>query len=599
MGATLLAARTPLRRSADSIMVVPDPPATDNTRAHLRRLRLGQILVDQEVISAEALARGLEAQKRTGRKLGRVLIELGIVKEEAISRALARQLNVPFVELQRYELPPETSTLLSEAQARRLRALALGATPSAVRVAMVDPTDLAAFDELERVLQRQIDLAVVTETSLLAAIDSVYRRASEISGLAEELGREVGAAANRLDTLGLTATADDVPVARLLTSIFEGALRARASDVHLEPQEKSLQVRFRVDGALHLQVEADAKIAGAVLLRLKLIAGLDISEKRLPQDGRFRVLVRNTPVDVRISTMPTGLGEAVAMRLLVRDEQTHQLGSLGLPTHIVERLRAAMARGQGMILATGPTGSGKSTTLYAALAEINTPQRKIITVEDPIEYRLPGITQVQVHEKIELSFGRVLRSVLRHDPDVILVGEMRDAETVETGLRAAMTGHLVFSTLHTNDAASTPVRLIDMGAPPFMVGLSLRIVIAQRLIRLLCEHCAQSSVPTAAAHAWLSAMLGTAGAAAARWRQGAGCAHCNGSGFHGRQGLYEMLEMSPALAAAASAGDTREFMTLAAQKMQGQSLGQRAAEAVAAGRTSVDEALSVAAAGTE
>jgi MSHA biogenesis protein MshE len=579
--------------SVNQIASAPGAAASpgDSTRARLRRMRLGQILVEQEVISPEGLARGLEAQKRTGRKLGRVLTELGIAKEEAISRALSRQFNIPFIELLRYELPAEATTLLSETQARRLRAIALGSTSSAVRVAMADPTDLAAFDELERILQREIDLAVVT--------DRVYRHGSEISGLAEELGRDMADAENPLDGLGLTASADDVPVARLLKSIFEDALRARASDVHLEPQEKSLQVRFRVDGALHLQVEADARIAGAVLLRLKLIAGLDISEKRLPQDGRFRIVVRNVPVDVRISTMPTALGEGVAMRLLVRDEDTHRLDGLGLPKSMADRLRAAMARGNGMILATGPTGSGKSTTLYAALSEINTPQRKIVTVEDPIEYRLPGITQVQVHEKIDLSFGRVLRSVLRHDPDVILVGEMRDAETVETGLRAAMTGHLVFSTLHTNDAASTPVRLIDMGAPAFMVGLSLRIVIAQRLIRLLCEHCAETMEAPASAHAWLTSLLGPERAAAATLRRGSGCAHCNGTGFHGRRGLYEMLEMTPPLAEAASAGDTRGFLKLAALQMKGQTLGDRAAELVAAGLTTVDEALSIAASGTE
>jgi len=577
----------------------PGATATDSTRARLRRLRLGQILVEQDVISAEGLARGLEAQKRTGRKLGRVLTEMGIVKEEAISRALSRQFNIPFIELQRYELPAEATTLLSESQARRLRAMALGSSATAVRVAMADPTDLAAFDELERILQREIDLAVVTETSLLAVIDRVYRRGSEISGLAEELGRDMADADTHLAGLGLTASADDVPVARLLQSIFEDALRARASDVHLEPQEKFLQVRFRVDGALHLQVEADARIAGAVVLRLKLIAGLDISEKRLPQDGRFRIVVRNVPVDVRISTMPTNLGEGVAMRLLVRDEEKHQLGGLGLPKDLVERLRAAMARGNGMILATGPTGSGKSTTLYAALAEINTPQRKIVTVEDPIEYRLAGITQVQVHEKIDLSFGRVLRSVLRHDPDVILVGEMRDAETVETGLRAAMTGHLVFSTLHTNDAASTPVRLIDMGAPAFMVGLSLRIVIAQRLIRLLCEHCAESVEPPPSARAWLASMLGAERAAAASFRHGPGCANCNGTGFHGRRGLYEMLEMTPGLAEAVSHGHTGEFLALAARQMQGRTLGYRAAELVADGLTTVDEALSIAASGAD
>jgi MSHA biogenesis protein MshE len=583
----------------DDTLPLRGPQQETSTRQRLRKLRLGEILVEQKVLSAETLARGLEVQKRTGRKLGRVLAELGLVKEDAISLALSRQFNIPFVDLQRLQLPQETTTLLTETQSRRLRALVLRATPSVVRVAMADPTDLPAFDELEQLLKREIDLAVVTESDLLTVIDRVYQGGSQISGLAEELGRNVADVDSAVAGLGLTASADEVPVARLLKSIFEDAMRARASDVHLEPQEKSLQVRFRIDGVLHIKAEAEPKIAGAVLLRLKLIASLDISEKRLPQDGRFQINVHGIPVDVRISTMPTPQGESVAMRLLVRSADKLRLDGLGIPPRMLERLRAAMGRGNGMILATGPTGSGKSTTLYGALADINTPERKIITVEDPVEYRLPGITQVQVHEKIELTFGRVLRSVLRHDPDVVLVGEMRDSETVETGLRAAMTGHLVFSTLHTNDAASTPVRLIDMGAPPFMVGLSLRIVIAQRLIRVLCERCAEPARPTPAEMEWLESLLGVEGSAAGSYRRSRGCPDCNGTGFHGRRGLYEMLEMTPALSEAASHGDTRAFLALAARQMSGHALGNYAADAVAAGLTTVDEALRVAVAPTD
>ena len=580
--------------------VAPPPaPIAGTVRARLRRLRLGELLVGQNVLSEEGVARALEAQKRSGRKLGRVMVELGLVSEETISQALARQFNIPFVDLLRCEIAASTVALLSEAQARRLRALVVNETTAGLCVAMADPTDLAAFDELERILQHQIDLVVVTESSLLAMLDRVYQRTSEISGLAEELGRDLGEAVTTVDGLGLTASADEVPVARLLQSIFEDALRARASDVHLEPMERSLQVRFRIDGMLHVQAEAEARIAGAVLLRLKLIASLDISEKRLPQDGRFQINVRNVPVDVRISTMPTPAGESVAMRLLVREGDRRRLDGLGIPAWMLERLRAALLRGNGMILATGPTGSGKSTTLYGALAEVNTPERKIITVEDPIEYRLAGITQVQVQEKIDLSFSRVLRSVLRHDPDVVLIGEMRDAETVETGLRAAMTGHLVFSTLHTNDAASTPVRLIDMGAPPFMVGLSLRMVIAQRLVRTVCESCAAPDQATPGEIDWLRAQLGDELAAAARFRRGRGCPNCNQTGFFGRRGLYEMLEMTPTLVEAASHGDTRAFMALAAQQMAGRTLAHYAALAVAEGHTTTEEALRIAAAALE
>jgi len=580
--------------------VTPDTQAADGgARGRPRKLRLGEILLGQNVLSAEALARALDAQKRTGRKLGRVLIELGLASEESISHALSRQFNIPYVDLQRFQVPQDAARWLSEAQARRLRALGLGETATGVRVAMADPTDLSAYDELERILRREIELVVVTESSLLTLLDRLYRRSSEITGLAEELGRNLGESEGPVAGLGLTASAEDVPVARLLQSIFEDAIRARASDVHLEPQEQSMQVRFRIDGVLHVQAEAEARIAGAVALRLKLIASLDISEKRLPQDGRFQIKVRNVPVDVRISTMPTPLGESVAMRLLVRSGDTRRIDGLGLPDWMLDRLRAALTHGNGMILATGPTGSGKSTTLYAALSEVNSPERKIITVEDPIEYRLGGITQVQVHEKIELTFGRVLRSVLRHDPDVVLVGEMRDAETVETGLRAAMTGHLVFSTLHTNDAASTPVRLIDMGAPAFMVALSLRIVIAQRLIRLICEACAEAAQPTSVEFEWLERELGPVVAGAGKYRFGRGCPHCNGTGYHGRSGLYEMLEMTPALVEAASHHDARVFMTLAAEQMAGRTLGHYAAELVAAGRTTADEALRAASVLTE
>jgi MSHA biogenesis protein MshE len=306
--------------------------------------------------------------------------------------------------------------------------------------------------------------------------------------------------------LGVAASVEDAPVVKLLQSLFEDAVQVRASDIHIEPQERKLQIRFRIDGVLHLQMETDSKIAPALVLRLKLVSGLDISEKRLPQDGRFHMNIRGNAVDVRISSMPTQYGESVVMRLLNQGSGLLGLERLGMPQRILERVRHAIARPSGMVLVTGPTGSGKTTSLYAALSEINTPERKIITVEDPVEYRLPGINQVQVHEKIDLTFERVLRSALRQDPDVILVGEMRDRATAEIGLRAAMTGHMVLSTLHTNDAASTPIRLLDMGVPPYMVAMSLNLVLAQRLLRVVCENCAQP-VPTPQEQEWLRTQM--------------------------------------------------------------------------------------------
>jgi MSHA biogenesis protein MshE len=331
-----------------------------------------------------------------------------------------------------------------------------------------------------------------------------------------------------------------------------------------------------------------------VVLRLKLMAGLDIAEKRLPQDGRFHVKTRATMVDVRISTMPTQYGESVVMRLLPQGGGVLGLERIGMPPDLLARLREVIRRPSGMVLVTGPTGSGKTTTLYAALAEINTPEKKILTVEDPVEYRLPGINQVQVQEKIELSFARVLRSVLRQDPDVILVGEMRDQATVETGLRAAITGHLVFSTLHTNDAASTPVRLIDMGAPRFMVAMSLHLVIAQRLLRLVCPDCARPHAPSPVERDWLAGLLGEAAAASGGYRQGAGCSQCNATGYTGRTGVYEMLEMTRPLIEAANHGEPGEFLRAARAQMAGRTLAHHAAALAAAGRTTLAEAMQVA-----
>lgn len=373
-----------------------------------------------------------------------------------------------------------------------------------LRVGFVDPTDMQAYDEVVRIVRRDIDLAVVAESQLLALIDRVYRRTEEITGLAKELTADLGDVPVEFgDLLGTSSGTEEAPVVKLLQTVFEEAMRARASDIHIEPLEHSLRVRFRIDGVLHVQMEADSKIASALALRLKLMSGLDISEKRLPQDGRFAIKVRAAMVDVRISTMPTQYGESIVMRLLNQSTGLLGLDRLNMPPRTLERLRHAVRRPSGMVLVTGPTGSGKTTTLYAALSELNTTEKKIITVEDPVEYRLPGINQVQVHDKIDLSFERVLRSALRQDPDIVLVGEMRDQTTAEIGMRAAMTGHMVLSTLHTNDVISTPIRLLDMGVPRYMVAISVQLVLAQRLVRVICENCAEAHQPSAHEHEWL------------------------------------------------------------------------------------------------
>lgn len=561
--------------------------------ARPEKIRLGDLLIQQGLLTEEQLKFALEEQKRSGRKLGRIVVDSSFVTEEAISQALARQLRAPYVDLRHFNPKPELINLLPEAQARRFRAVVLEEIDGRLRVGFVDPTDLQAYDDIFRLLRREIDLAVVAESQLLGLIDRVYRRTEEISGLAKELTEDLGDVPVEFgDLLGTTTGAEEAPVVKLLQTVFEEAVRSRASDIHFEPQDRSLRVRFRIDGVLHVQMEADSKIASALALRLKLMSGLDISEKRLPQDGRFAIKVRNSMVDVRISTMPTQFGESVVMRLLNQNTGLLSLDRLNMPPRTLDRLRRAVGRPSGMVLVTGPTGSGKTTTLYAALSELNTTEKKIITVEDPVEYRLPGINQVQVHEKIELSFERVLRSALRQDPDIVLVGEMRDQTTAEIGMRAAITGHMVLSTLHTNDVISTPIRLLDMGVPRYMVALSLQLVLAQRLVRVICENCAEPYVPLPHEREWLRYELGDT-VDQRRYMQGRGCAHCGGTGYAGRTGVYEMLEMTNEVVESINSDDTAAFVQVARKQMAGETLRRDAVRLVVKGRTTIEEAMRI------
>ena len=560
--------------------------------ARQQRIRLGDVLIARKLVSVEQLTASLERQKKSGKRLGRILVEEGFAGDEQIAEALAQQLKLVYVDLKFRELSPEVVRKLPESLARRFRAIVLEEREFDYLVGVSDPTDLFAFDEITRSLKRGIELAVVSDLALTKAIDHTYRRTEEISGLVRALERDFkesyvdfGAASGELG-------AEDAPVVKLLQSVFEDAIQVNASDVHFEPQETRVQIRFRIDGALMLQTESDVRVGPALVQRLKLMAGLDISERRLPQDGRLNVLVRDNPIDVRMSTMPTQFGESVVLRLLNKNAGLQKLDALGMPARMLGKLRVIIQRTTGTVLVTGPTGSGKTTTLYAALSEVNTIDRKIITVEDPVEYRLPGINQVQVNEKIDLSFARVLRSTLRQDPDIILVGEIRDEETAQIALRAALTGHLVFSTLHTKDAMTTPVRLIDMGAPAYMVATALEAVIAQRLVRKICESCSEPYVPEERELRWMQHNLGEAVSASA-YRRGRGCSHCHGTGYYGRIGVYEMLEMTPELVAAASSADSNLFISAAGRQMAGHTLMNHAVERALAGTTTIAEAIKV------
>ncbi len=557
-----------------------------------KKIRLGDLLVENRVISEAQLQLALSEQKKTGRKLGRTLIDNGFISEDELLEFLSKQLDIPYVDLTHYSFDPDTVRLLPEIYARRLRALALDASKSEILVGMADPTNIFAYDELSRILKRPVQIAVVREVELLRTIDLVYRRTDEISSFAQELRDELSDGDIDLSELVAGEDLTDAPVVKLLQSMFEDGVQTRASDIHIEPDETVLRFRQRIDGVLHEQVMDEKRIASALVLRLKLMAGLNISEKRLPQDGRFSIKVKDHTVDVRLSTMPVAHGESVVMRLLDQSTGILRLEQLGMPPELRTRFESLVRRSHGMVLVTGPTGSGKTTTLYSTLSLLNTAQTKIITVEDPVEYRLPRINQVQINPRIDLTFGRVLRAALRQDPDIVLVGEMRDEETAEIGVRAAMTGHMVLSTLHTNDAISTVNRLMDMGIKSYMLASALHAVLAQRLVRRTCGSCKESYELDANATAWVVANGGES-ALESEYQRGHGCPHCNNSGYSGRIGVYELLETDQDMSQALAHGESARFGVLARSARGYRSLEHVALEYAQAGITTIDEAMRI------
>ncbi|WP_312917826.1 GspE/PulE family protein [Stutzerimonas kunmingensis] len=555
-----------------------------------RKIRLGDLLVQAGLISEAQLQQALQDQKRTGSKLGRTVLDLGFIDEGRLLRALSEQLQIPFVELKHYKFDNQLTQSLPEAVARRFRVIVLSRQGDGLLVGMTDPLDIFAQDEIERLLGKRVHPAVVRESELLGALDQLYRRTSEIASLAGELEGELQESDFDLSRLGESNS--DAPVVRLLQTLFEDAVQMKASDIHIEPDEGVVRIRQRIDGVLNEQVMKEHRVASALVMRLKIMSGLDISEKRLPQDGRFNIRVKNRNLDVRVSTMPVQFGESVVMRLLDQSGAMFKLEGTGMPPAMLERFRRLLQRPHGMVLVTGPTGSGKTTTLYAGLSELNSPEKKIITVEDPVEYRLPRINQVQVNAKIELTFARVLRAALRQDPDIVLVGEIRDQETAEIGLRAALTGHLVLSTLHTNDALTSAMRLIDMGVEPFLVATALNAVLAQRLIRRVCENCITDHQPDPRQIAWLESLHGQS-LAAVRFKQGSGCHRCHNTGYSGRIGVYELLELDEPMIAALRRGDPQEFAEAARKQPHYRPLAASALDYAIVGVTSVEEVLKV------
>ncbi|MGR5064787.1 GspE/PulE family protein [Photobacterium sp. DNB22_13_2] len=553
------------------------------------RKRLGDLLIEEGIVSPDMLDQALDNQQSTGRKLGDTLISLGFLSEQQMLQFLSRQLDIPLVDLNRLTVDTNAVALLAEVHARRLRALVLSEQDGMVRVAMSDPADLAAQEAVyDQLGQYRIELVIASERQLITAFDRYYRRTQEIVSFAEQLQAEHQHHSDY--SFGLDDNDnDEVTVVKLINSLFEDAIQVGASDIHIEPDSDVLRIRQRIDGVLHETLLKESGVASALVLRLKLMASLDISEKRLPQDGRFNLSVRGQSVDVRLSTMPVQHGESVVMRLLNQSAGILSLEQIGMPDDILQRLRRQLRRPHGMILVTGPTGSGKTTTLYGALSELNQPGKKLITAEDPVEYRLPRVNQVQVNRKVGLSFSSILRTFLRQDPDIILVGEMRDQETVEIGLRSALTGHLVLSTLHTNDAIDSALRMIDMEAPGYLVASAVRAVLAQRLVRRVCKDCATEHELEPAKQQWLMARFPHLGDAT--FRKGRGCQTCNFTGYRGRIGVFELLEMRPDMMDALRGGDAVLFSQIARQSTGYKPLIESAMELAQQGVTSLDEVL--------
>jgi len=562
-----------------------------------KRIRLGDLLVANNKITEEQLQQALSAQKTSGHRLGRSLVDLEFLTSDELMEFLSKKLGVPYVDLGQFNLDQELVQHLPEEVARRCRAILLEPVEEGFRVGMDDPTNIFAFDELVEALNCPVLLTLVKEEDLDTSLDSIYRHTSEIDDFATAIGQELSERDDEEEDVDESIS--DAPVVQLLQHMFDDAVKANASDIHIEPDEDELRIRFRLDGILHVQTVAEKRIAKPVASRLKLMAGLDISEKRLPQDGRFNIKMRDKSLDVRVSTMPVQYGESVVMRLLHRSAKLMEIDQMGMPPAMAERLRQMVRSPHGVIFVTGPTGSGKTTTLYAALSMLNSPDAKIITVEDPVEYRLKGINQVQVNTKIDLTFARVLRTILRQDPDIVLVGEMRDRETVEIGLRAALTGHLVLSSLHTNDAVSTFSRLMDMGAEPFLIASTVRGVVAQRLVRQICDKCIEPDLLEPGIRTALEEEFGER-IHEIKFYKGKGCSLCNNQGYNGRVGVYELLIMDDEILKAVHSGDAIEIAEVVKKQQTFHgidkgyyTLKQSALHLAAQGKTTAEEVLRI------
>ncbi len=560
--------------------------------------RIGQILIDLGFITDEQREVLLdEQQERQGELLGQIAVGMGFITEDQLAQALAEQMGMRAVNLADIVVSPEVLAHVTEPMAQLYRIVPVSFKNNVLTVAMCDPQKLSILDELRSFLGYEVRAVVTTERDLLAALERYYNVVESVESVIDEIESDPDmiAAAKAmeadgpLDLASMEAMADSAPVRKLLNMVLLVAIKDRASDLHFEPFENEFKIRIRADGVLYEMVPPPRHLAFAIITRIKVMANLDIAERRLPQDGRIRITVGGHPVDFRVSTLPTMFGESVVMRVLDRSVVMLDLDVVGMDPGILVSFRELIRRPHGIVLVTGPTGSGKTTTLYGALNELNSIEDKIITTEDPVEYEIEGIVQIPVDPNIGNTFAQCLRSILRQDPDIILVGEIRDLETAEIAVQASLTGHMVFSTLHTNDAPSTVTRLRDMGIPPFLITATLEGVLAQRLVRKICVNCCEKEKPTPDMLADLQ--LRPEDVKGRHFYRGRGCGVCNNTGFKGRTGLFEYMPINDDIRHCINTNASTEEIRAAALRSGMTSLRIYGMDKVFAGITTVEEAV--------
>lgn len=507
--------------------------------------KIGELLLQEGLISQEQLSRALEDQSQSGERVGAALIKLGYIGEDVLAEFIARQFHVPQVNLSKLTIPREVITIIPLDISQKYQAVPFGLMGNTLNVAMADPGNLFVVDDIRFLTRKSIQIHVASESIIKKTIAQFYAADESIDDvlgmLRDEVDVDVVEAAEDVDLSFLEDAAEQAPVVKLVNHVLMDAIRKQASDIHIEPYEKSLRVRFRIDGVLYETMKPPYALKNALVSRLKIMSRLDISERRLPQDGRIKLKAKGREMDFRVSVLPTLFGEKVVLRLLDKSNLQLDMTKLGFETNQYKDFREAIYSPYGMVLVTGPTGSGKTTTLYSALSELNKSSHNISTVEDPVEFNLQGINQVNIHETIGLNFAAALRSFLRQDPDIIMLGEIRDFETAEVAIKAALTGHLVLSTLHTNDAPSTINRMLNMGVESFLVASAVNLILAQRLVRRVCSECkAEEEAPPE-----VLLDLGVAEDELGTFTNymGRGCPVCNGTGYRGRVALYEVMPM--------------------------------------------------------